>query len=182
MNLVRYGLIILCLLPLIGCVGGRPHPPLPTVEHVDLRQYAGRWYEIARYPHWFEEGCSAVTADYTLRDDGTMEVVNRCILADKGGKIKQAVGRAKVADPATNARLKVSFFWPFYGDYWILRLDRAYRYAVVGAPSRNYLWILARNPQMEPELLQKLIRETGRLGFDPGLLILTDQSGNIPRN
>jgi len=182
MNLIRPALLILCLLPLAGCAGARHHPPLPTVAHVDLRSYTGRWYEIARYPHWFEKGCAAVTADYALQDDGTLEVVNRCVLADKGEKMKQAVGRAKVVDPATNARLKVSFFRPFYGDYWILKLDPGYSYAVVGAPSRKYLWILARTPQLEPDLLQELISETGRLGFEPDRLIMTDQRLNIRRD
>jgi apolipoprotein D and lipocalin family protein len=182
MNPIRAGLLVLFLLLVSGCAGREPYPPLATADHVDLRRYSGRWYEIARYSHWFEKGCSAVTADYSLLEDGTLEVVNRCILADKGGKAKQAVGRAKVVDPATNARLKVSFFRPFYGDYWILHLDPDYRYVVVGAPSRKYLWILARSPRLEPELLRQLMQEAGRLGFDPGLLIMTDQGADSPRD
>jgi apolipoprotein D and lipocalin family protein len=181
MNLFRTVQLFFCTMLLVpGCAGREPFPPLNTVEYVDLRRYSGRWYEIARYPHWFEQGCSAVTADYSLLEDGTLRVFNQCILADKGGKAKQAVGRAKVVDPVANARLKVSFFRPFYGDYWILQLDPEYRYAVVGAPSRKYLWILARSPRLEPELLRQLMEETRRLGFDPGLLILTDQSINSP--
>mgnify|MGYP001436808827 CR=1 FL=1 len=112
--------------------GSAGRAPLTTVEKVDLERYAGRWYEIARYPNRFQRDCASdTTADYTLLKNGRVGVVNTC--RKKDGKIKQADGKAKVV-AASNARLKVTFFWPFYGDYWIIGLDRDYRWGVVGEP------------------------------------------------
>jgi len=179
MNLQNLLIAVMMATMLAGCSGGKSFAPLETATDVDLARYSGKWYEIARYPHSFEDGCSNVTADYTVQANGTLLVVNRCTLREKGGKVKEAVGRAKVIDPSTNARLKVSFFWPFYGDYWIIRLDPEYRHAIVGTPSRKYLWILSRTPEIEPAILTQLIAETGRLGFDPGRLIMTDHT-DIP--
>src|SRR3982751_5765726 len=101
-----------------------------TVGHVDLSRYIGKWYEVARYPNRFEKNCiSDVTADYSLREAGTIEVLNSCRQAD--GRVKSSKGSAKVVDKQSNAKLKVTFFWPFYGNYWIIGLDPEYRYAVV---------------------------------------------------
>jgi apolipoprotein D and lipocalin family protein len=120
-------------------------PPLTAVDNIDLRRYAGKWYEIARYPNRFQRNCqSDTTAIYTLRDDGKVQVVNAC--REKNGKVRTARGTAKVVDKKTNAKLKVTFFWPFYGDYWVIGLSPEYQYAIVGEPSRKYLWILNRNP------------------------------------
>jgi apolipoprotein D and lipocalin family protein len=115
-----------------GCLSRPDHPLLSTVAHVDLASYTGRLDEIARNLHHFEKGCSSVTADYTLQADGSILVVNQCRLAEKDGKIKRAEGRAKVMAPTTNANFKVSFFCPFYGDFWILKLDERYQFANVG--------------------------------------------------
>jgi apolipoprotein D and lipocalin family protein len=166
---------------LSGCLRKNVYPPLDTVKRVDLDRYTGRWYEIARYPHRFEEGCSSVTADYTLQEDGKIKVLNQCVLKDLGGKVKQAHGRAKIVDSQTNAKLKVSFFWPFYGDYWILHLDQDYQYAIVGAPSRKYLWILARTPRLAPAILQNLLQEAQNLGYDPNRLIMTEHSDHTDK-
>jgi apolipoprotein D and lipocalin family protein len=93
-------------------------PPLETVRHVDLNRYTGRWFEIARYPNWFERKCDRdVTADYSIKETGDIRVVNACIT--RTGKIERSEGTAKVVDASTNAKLKVTFFWPFYGNYWI---------------------------------------------------------------
>ncbi len=125
-------------------------PPLTTVDHVDLERYLGTWHEIASFPQRFQKGCTATTANYAMSDDGSYIVVtNRCHLGSPDGKLKEAHGRAKVVDPTTNAKLKVSFFRPFWGDYWIVDLDPEYRFAVVGSPSRDYLWILAREPKLD---------------------------------
>lgn len=122
--------------------------PLTAVDNVDLRRYAGKWYEIARYPNRFQSKCqSDTTAIYTLRDDGKVQVVNAC--REKDGKVTTARGTAKVVDKKTNAKLKVIFFWPFYGDYWVIGLSPDYQYAIVGEPSRKYLGILSRTPSME---------------------------------
>ncbi|MBU0967054.1 MAG: lipocalin family protein [Proteobacteria bacterium] len=155
-----------------GCRKELSHPLLPTADYVDIKRYTGRWYEIARYPHRFENGCLDVTADYEMQDDGTIQVVNQCLLAGEGGKIKKAVGKARIVDPSTNAKLKVSFFWPFSGDYWILYVDPDYQHAIVGAPARKYLWILSRQPQMDPLLLDSLLGKVRSLGYDPNRLIL----------
>ena len=113
--------------------------PLQTVPSVDLARYAGTWYEIASYPQRFQKGCTGTTATYTLRADGGVEVLNRCARDSLNGRVTVARGRARVVDRSTNARLKVSFFWPFWGDYWIIDLGKDYEYAVVGPPSRTYL-------------------------------------------
>ena len=128
--------------------------PLTTVDHVDLQRYVGKWYEIARYPNRFQRKCqSDTTATYTLREDGKVQVANAC--REKDGTMTTANGTAKVVDPKTNAKLKVTFFWPFYGDYWILGLGPDYQYAIVGEPDRKYLWILSRTPAMDEPRIRK---------------------------
>lgn len=173
-NLLLTVIIVIIFLSLTCCTAKRTEAPPDTVSFVDLSKYTGRWFEIARYPHRFEKGCAGVTADYSLELDGTIAVINTCRQEDRG-KIKTAQGWAKVVDTQSNAKLKVSFFWPFYGDYWILKLDPDYRYAIVGAPSRKYVWILSRTPTIPDELLGKLIQEICSFGYDPARLIITKQ-------
>lgn len=144
--------------------------PLRTVDSVDLKRYVGIWYEIARYPNSFQKGCRGSAASYTLREDGEIDVVNGCRDATDGG-IRQAKGRAWVVDTATNARLKVSFFWPFRGDYWIIGLGPAYEYAVVGTPNRKYLWILSRTPVMDDKLYAAILERVKELGFAPEKIV-----------
>jgi lipocalin len=119
---------LLAALP--GC-GGR-HPPLPTVERVELDRYLGTWYEIARYPAPFQEGCVATSADYSRRDGGGIRVLNSCRVETLDGELREAEGRARIVDPESNAKLKVTFFWPFWGDYWVLGLGPDYEWALVG--------------------------------------------------
>ncbi|MBC8318303.1 MAG: lipocalin family protein [Desulfobulbaceae bacterium] len=157
------------------CARKKNTAPLDTVPAVDLSQYTGRWFEIARYPHRFEKGCSAVTADYNMKADGTIEVLNQCRLEEDGNRIKKAHGTAKVVDTQSNAKLKVSFFWPFYGDYWILKLDTDYKYVIVGTPSREYVWILSRTPMISEQLLEELIKDIRSFGYDTDRLIMTKQ-------
>jgi apolipoprotein D and lipocalin family protein len=149
--------------------------PLEVVDAVDLERYLGRWYEIASYPMYFQKGCTATTADYSLRDDGLIQVINSCRKGSLDGKLKQAKGRAKVVETETNAKLKVSFFGPFWGDYWIIDLDSDYRWAVVGVPSRKYLWILSRTPQMDPVIYDAIIGRLPDKGYDPKRLNTTLQ-------
>ena len=111
--------------------------PLEVVESVDLDRYLGRWYEIASYPAWFQKNCTAVTADYSLRDDGVIEVVNSCRKGALDGKLKQSKGRAKVVDRETNAKLKVSFFGPFYSAYGIFELDPKGQFAFVSGSNQS---------------------------------------------
>ncbi len=141
--------------------------PVRTVSSVELTRYTGLWHEIARYPNFFQEGCRDSTATYTLTSDNEMEVVNRCI---KGTKQSEVKGRAWLVDPAEPARLKVTFFWPFRSDYWIIDLGENYEYAVVGTPDRKYLWILARQPKLSPELYAGILRRVEQQGFDPARL------------
>jgi len=123
-------------------------PPLQTVPEVELERYLGTWYEIASYPQRFQEGCTATTATYTLRTDGEIDVLNKCRKGSLDGPEDVAEGRARVVDRQSNAKLEVSFFWPFWGDYWVIDLGPDYEYAVVGHPSRDYLWILSRTPTL----------------------------------
>jgi len=145
---------------------------LEVVPHVELEKYLGKWYEIAHLPAKFQEGCNETTATYTLSKDGSISVLNQSI---KNGKTKQAKGKAKVVDKKSNAKLKVTFFWPFYGDYWIITLGNDYDYAVVGTPNRKYLWILSRTPQMDDKLYSRLIEYAKSKGFDVDKLIRTIQ-------
>lgn len=144
--------------------------PLEVVPHVDLKKYLGKWYEIAHLPAKFQEGCTDTTATYNLSKDGSISVLNECT---RNGKVKQAKGKAKVVDKNSNAKLKVTFFWPFYGDYWIINLGKDYDYAVVGTPNRKYLWILSRTLQMDDKLFSQLIEFAKAKGFDVSKLIKT---------
>lgn len=151
-------------------------PPLETVEYVELSRYTGTWYEIAAFPQRFEKGCTGTTATYALRPDGDIDVTNRCRLGSLDGKEKVAHARAWVVDPRTNAKLKVRFFWPFAGDYWIIDLAEDYSWAVVGHPSRDYLWILARTPTMEEARLQQIVSRAGEKGYETSRLARTLQA------
>lgn len=162
-----------CALFLAGCSGKHAH--LPTVERVDLDRYLGTWYEIARYPAPFQQGCVATSATYSLRDDSKIRVLNRCLVERFDGALRQAEGRAKIVDETTNAKLKVTFFWPFYGDYWVLGLGPDYGWALVGEPSRKYLWILSRTRQMDPVLYADIVARLPALGYDPERLLVTPQ-------
>jgi len=150
--------------------------PLKTVNTVDIEKYLGKWYEIAAFPQSFEKGCSNTVAEYSLMDDGKIQVKNTCI---KDGKIKEATGVASVDDKKTNAKLDVSFFWPFNGKYWIIALAPDYSYAVVGHPNRKYLWILGRKPQMDAMTYNHLVLLAAGKGFDIRKLVKTVQDHEL---
>ena len=160
----------------VGCGFEALFPPLPVVENVDLARYAGTWYEIARYPNGFEEGCTGVTAEYTVREDGTVRVVNTCRESTLDGPVWQIEGFAESADATTNAKLTVYFFFPFGAPYWIIELDEDYQYAVVGEPSRSFLWILSRTPTLDAATYQSILDGLPAQGYDPGRLELTPQA------
>ena len=149
--------------------------PLVTVPSVDLNRYLGKWYEIASYPAWFQKGCTGSTADYALLPDGRIRVINRCFKKSLDGPLKESKGKAEVVDTTNNAKLKVWFFWPFKGDYWIIDLDTDYQWAVVGMPSRKYLWILSRTPAMDDAVYQGILERLVDQGYDPAKLNLTPQ-------
>lgn len=148
---------------------------LNTVDKVDLNRYLGKWYEIAKYPNWFEKNLAGVTATYSLRNDGKIKVLNAGRKNSLDGKIKSATGKAWVVDTNTNAKLKVQFFWPFSGDYWIIELGKDYDYAVIGEPSRKYLWILCRSSKMDAALYQGILTRLEKYGYDSNKLELNPQ-------
>jgi len=151
-------------------------PELKTVEYVDLERYLGTWYDIASFPQRFQEGCTGTTATYSMRDDGLIDVYNRCRKGGLDGKEDSARGRARVADPATNSKLKVSFFGPFWADYWIVDLGEDYEYAVVGHPSRDYLWILAREPLLDKAVYDGILARLDAQGYETDRLQRTLQA------
>ena len=154
---------------------------MKTVAKVDLDRYAGRWYEISRLPNRFQKGCAGnVTAEYVVRDDGRIDVVNRCSTTD--GQEKRAAGVARIVDEKTGAKLKVRFapavlsFLPMvWGDYWIIDLAPDYSYAVVGEPSRKYLWVLSREPTLEDATYRGILERIEAQGYDPNDLVSTPQ-------
>ncbi|MCB4792092.1 MAG: lipocalin family protein [Elusimicrobia bacterium] len=146
--------------------GAQKLPDIKTVDYVDINRYMGTWYEVARITHWFEKGLVSCTANYKLLDNGKVQVLNTGHRRTPDGKIKLARGKAYVADKQTNAKLKVTFFWPFYGDYWIIELGKDYEYAVVGGPGRKYFWVLSRTPDMSPEVYNAIIEKAKAQGYD----------------
>jgi apolipoprotein D and lipocalin family protein len=158
-------MVIVALVMVAGeCNAAKDPLPVSSVQNVDLARYMGLWYEIARFDHFFQEGCRGSTAKYTLLPSGEVEVINRCV-KEKDNSPHEAKGRAWSADPNGNARLKISFFWPIRTDYWIIALGKDYEYAVVGSPNRNYLWILARKPVMERDVYQHILDLVAKQGF-----------------
>ncbi len=160
--------VLSMLLVLSGCTG---HPEgVQPVSGFELERYLGTWHEIARLDHAFERGLTDVTAHYRRRDDGGIDVVNRGYDPDKGDWT-EARGRAYFIGDADVASLKVSFFGPFYGGYHVFALDPEYRWAMVAGPSREYLWILARQPELPPAVLNELLARARRAGFATDALI-----------
>jgi apolipoprotein D and lipocalin family protein len=152
----------------VVCLTKEKRGVLEVVSHVDLEKYLGKWYEIAHLRFRFEDDCTDITATYRLSEDGNVSVLNECL---RDGKLKRAKGKAKVVDMNTGAKLKVTFFWPFSADYWIIDLGKDYDYAVVGTPNRKYLWILSRTPRMDEGLFSQLMESARLKGFDVNSLI-----------
>jgi apolipoprotein D and lipocalin family protein len=166
---------LVVILPLVFAGSVRAAEKPPAVTGFELPRYLGRWYEIARLPNPFEKGLVNVTATYSMRDDGLVKVVNE---GDKGvgGKHTVATGRAKFVEGPEVARLKVTFFWPFYGDYRVVELDReGYGYALVVSGTK-YLWILSRTPVLDQAVVEELLAKGVSLGFDTRELIMTPQT------
>lgn len=189
MNLIKnslYYCFCFCALFLVSCATGSKHSTkdIPTVDEVDLNKYAGKWYEIARLPHRFEKDLVNVTATYELLPDGKIKVLNEGYKKTADGKHKTAKGKAWRPDPKVPGVLKVSFFWPFSGSYRIIDLDKKdYSYSVVTSDTKKYLWLLCRNPEMDSELYDKLVRrllvlslsKESKDGFDISKLIKVTQ-------
>ena len=148
---------------------------LETVPMVDLSRYAGKWYEIAAYPQRFQKNCHCTTAEYTATDKGYLIVENRCNKDSVGGKLSSVKGKAFIEKNSGNAKLKIQFFWPFRGKYWIIDLADDYSYAVVSHPNKKYLWILSRTLKIKEDVYIKIISRLKAKGFDLSKIRLTEQ-------
>jgi apolipoprotein D and lipocalin family protein len=177
---MKLTVIIAYILVCTGCASTSTQrlnlPPLEAVSQVDLTRYVGTWFEIANFPQWFQRGCTGTTATYTVRDDGDLDVLNRCREDSLDGELRSKLGRARFTDRTTNSKLQVSFFRPFWGDYWIIELDDEYQHAVVGHPGRDYLWILSRTPTMVDTTYRGILERLEARGYDTSRLIETEQS------
>ena len=151
---------------------------LPTVKNVDIEKYSGQWYEIARLPNSFEKGLECVTANYTVKKNGKIEVLNKGYSSENSGEFKTAKGTAWIPNAKYPGRLKVTFFWPFSGNYYIISLEKNYKYALVGDPSRKYLWILSRSRNLESTTYSKLLDIAKNNGFDIKDIIKINQDCN----
>ena len=167
---------------LFSIFGNRSQAQVTTVSHVDLTRYVGKWYEVASIPHTFQRQCiGGVTAEYKDLGDGLIEVINSCETSNGPRSVSE--GRAKVVDPLSNAKLKVTFvklggwiFW-FGGDYWVIDLDKDYRYAVVGHPTRKYGWILSRAPEISMNDLHVISQNLKKQGYNLCDFLMTVQEG-----
>lgn len=174
--MIRQILLIVFILLMHSCMHVKDTlPSLKVVSFVDINRYTGTWYEIARYPHKFQEGCVGSRATYKLREDGKLSVLNECYEGSDKSNLRSAKGKAWIVDTNTNAKLRVSFFWPFSGDYWIIDLGRDYEYAVIGHPTRKYLWVLSRTQVMDESVYEGIISRLKEQHYDSARLIRTGQ-------
>lgn len=174
MHSLRFIYLVLILSVIYGCTG-LPENVTP-VQPFELDRYLGKWYEIARLDHSFERGLERVTAEYSLREDGGVSVVNRGYSA-KQAKWKTAEGKAYFVGSRDQGYLKVSFFGPFYGSYVIFELDSAnYQYAFVSGPDTSYLWLLSRTPQLSQKIIDQFIEKSKAFGFAVDQLIFVQQN------
>lgn len=166
-------LFLVLTLFLSACVGLPEN--IKPVEHFKLDRYLGKWYEIARMDHAFEEGMIRVTAEYSLREDGGVRVINRGFYP-KDKRWKETEGKAYLVNGTDRGFLKVSFFGPFYGSYIVFELDHEnYQYAVVSGPDKSYMWLLAREPKLNDNTRNELIAKAASLGFDTNKLVFVSQ-------
>jgi apolipoprotein D and lipocalin family protein len=165
-------LLVIFGVALFGAAYSQEKPTV--VSTVDLKKYAGTWYEIARLPNSFEKKLKCITATYTLRNDGKIDVLNKGYYITEPAKVNTAKGIAWLPDKNSPAKLKVQFFWPFSGNYWIIDLDKDYKYVLVGDPSYKYMWILCREKKMAEETYRMLLKKATDNGFDIKPIIKVD--------
>lgn len=168
-------MIVMCLLCGTMALEGANKIDNSTVKEIDLNRYMGRWYEIARFDHFFERGLVGCIAEYSFRDDGLIKVVNTGYKKSFDGKFKESVGKARVKDSGIPGQLEVAFFLNFYGDYYVLELAPDYSYVLVGSSSDDFLWILSRTPKMKKEDLDFLLMRAQQRGYDISKLIMVEQ-------
>ena len=156
-----------------GCTSKRY---LPTVTNIDINKYSGKWYEIARLPNFFEKGLECVSAEYALLKNGKISVINKGHKSSDLSKIKTAKGIAWIPDESKTGQLKVRFFWPFSGDYYIIALDSNYQHALVGDPSRKLLWILNRTTTIDSSTYNHLLKIASHNNFDTSKIIKVKQN------
>ena len=163
--------ILLIIIPfIVAACTGKPEG-VAAVKDFELERYLGKWYEIARLDHSFERGLDNISAEYSLRDDGGVKVINSGF-SKEDNAWKQSEGKAYFVDSTDKGHLKVSFFGPFYGSYVIFELDQKdYQYAFVSGPNTSYLWLLSRAPQVDLEILERFKKRSQKLGFDTSKLI-----------
>ena len=171
---MRLVLLLILMLPLLatGCQTNRSS--LHTVSRVDMTRYLGKWYQYAYYPNRFQpRDCGLTTAEYSPAGE-RIRVVNTCYHDAEGQSVNRRIAGKAWATDETNARLKVQFFWPFRGDYWIIDLDEdGYSYAVVGEPSRKFLWVLSREPWLDADVYEGIKQRLIENGYEPGRLVVT---------
>lgn len=170
--MARYIFILFVMLNFLSC---KTSDDLPTVARVDIEKYTGLWYEIARLPNSFEKGLDCTTARYKVLENGKIEVTNKGYIIESEGATKTAIGTAHIPNLAFPGRLKVTFYWPFYGKYYIMSLDNDYKYALVGDPSRKYLWVLARTPELDDTIYNTLLETAQKQGFAVENMIKVNQ-------
>ena len=174
MKRLLFLLVILCL---CGPAYAKDKKPvLKALDHVDINRSMGKWYEIARITHWFERDLAGVSAVYTMLPNGDIEMINS---GYKYGKYKTMKGKAWLSDKKSNAKLKASFFWPFYANYWIIDIGKRYEYAVLVNPNMKYLWILSRTPTMRGRFYKKIVKRAEEMGFNVSLLDKTEPKPKI---
>lgn len=159
---MKYIYFLIFMIIFTGC--SSKYQNLSTVKTVDIQRYLGTWYEVGRYENSFEKGCIGASATYTLDKDKSLKVLNRCY-DENGQEIASAMGKAYSVD-TTNTKLKVSFFWPFYGDYWIIKLAEDYRYSIVSEPRKKYLWILSRSKELTSKDRKEILYFLREEGFN----------------
>ena len=170
---MRHLLLIIACLTTGGCLGMPEH--VQPVSEFELNRYQGRWYEIARLDHSFERGLENVTAEYSMRDDGSVRVVNRGF-SPENQEWSEATGKAYFVNSPDEGYLKVSFFGPFYGSYVVFELDKEnYQYAFISGPDLSYLWLLSRTPEVSAEVISSFFKKSEARGFDTSQIILVDQ-------
>lgn len=176
MRILKHLLYALSIGFLTSCTG-QPVVPLDTVQSVDITRYLGTWYEIASLPNKFQAMCVADTQAHYRQDGDGVAVRNRCRKSD--GSVTEIHGVAKIVNGSGNAKLRVSFFRPFYGDYWILAIDPAYGWVLVGEPRRKFAWVLARKPSLDDATLNLAFDKAAKLGFPKEKFRLTPQNHSL---